>query len=370
MQGRVCISDVIISQVEVGKEIQVLAVPIKDHGAIKGVVFGIMHVGSMDKLMENETGTDIYTQIIDPKGNYVTRVKTKDSLMKHSNVWEDFAEFDFLDVDEEKIREDLKLGKADGFSFRMGEEERVSFYTPLGLKGYYVFSTIDSAYLKDWTQMVNMEIIGMMVEIGIAFLILLAGLTWFSQSVKKELQEVMRIEQERERALYQKRAEIDELTGLYNAATVKRKIHDFINSESGRHGSHVFFLMDLDNFKQINDTFGHQYGDRVLQDVARTLRRNLRRDDFLGRLGGDEFVALLINATEFENMESTFQKLCRELEKSYTKDGKTVKISASFGIVETPKYGTSFHEIYKKSDKMLYEVKRNEKNGFRAYKES
>lgn len=66
-------------------------------------------------------------------------------------------------------------------------------------------------------------------------------------------------------------------------------------------------LMDLDDFKQINDTFGHQYGDQVLKEVADILRKKFRRDDILGRLGGDEFTALLLNATGFEVMEPVFR---------------------------------------------------------------
>lgn len=127
-------------------------------------------------------------------------------------------------------------------------------------------------------------------------------------------------------------------------------------------------LMDLDNFKQINDTFGHQYGDQVLKEVADILRKKFRRDDILGRLGGDEFTALLLNATGFEVMEPVFRELCDELKRTYTKDGKSVTISASFGIAEAPKYGTAFGELYEKSDLMLYKVKESTKNGYQAYK--
>lgn len=126
-------------------------------------------------------------------------------------------------------------------------------------------------------------------------------------------------------------------------------------------------LLDLDNFKQINDTFGHQYGDQVLREVADVLKKTFRRDDILGRLGGDEFVFLLRSVPSFQVMEPVFAKLCRQLQKTYTKDGKSVTISASLGVVCAPGQGSTFTELYSKSDQALYEVKKQLKNGYRLY---
>lgn len=497
ISGKISISDVIASQVNEGEEVQVLAVPVWRDSLPQGIVFGIVNVGTMDKLMENETGSDIYTQIVDSKGNYVTRFQNKDTLVGNKNVWDDFAEYEILEGSLEKIKSDVSNQKSDSFRFRKGEEERISFYTPLGLKEYYVFSTINSKYIKTWARKINEEVGFMILEMGFAFLLLLAGLYWFSKQVQEELQtshteavsseEIMRIairqsrqivfeydiktkrlwkkagienclfsksvmnrvpesvleknlimdasindfreiferiseedvlekeikvkaenkiqwfkivikniydqkhrilntvgivedvtekkvqeelleEGQKEKMDLQERAEKDGLTGLYNSATVKMKIQEFLASSRMKDGIHLFVLMDLDNFKQINDTFGHQYGDQVLKEVADVLRKRFRRDDILGRLGGDEFTALLLNATSFEVMEPVFRELCNELKKTYTKDGKSVTISASFGIAEAPKYGTAFGELYEKSDLMLYKVKESTKNGYQAYK--
>lgn len=497
ISGKISISDVIDSQVNEGEEVQVLAVPIWRDSLPQGIVFGIVNVGTMDKLMENETGSDIYTQIVDSKGNYVTRFQNKDTLVGNKNVWDDFAEYEILEGSLEKIKSDMSNQKSDSFRFRKGEEERISFYTPLGLKEYYVFSTINSKYIKTWARKINEEVCFMILEMGAAFLLLLAGLYWFNKKVQEELQtshteavsseEIMRIaiqqsrqivfeydiqtkrlwkkagienclfsksvmnrvpesvleknlimdasvndfreiferiseedvlekvikvkeknriqwfkiiiknifdqkhhilntvgivedvtekkeqeelleEGQKEKMDLQERAEKDGLTGLYNSATVKMKIQEFLASSRVKDGIHLFVLMDLDNFKQINDTFGHQYGDQVLKEVADILRKKFRRDDILGRLGGDEFTALLLNATGFEVMEPVFRELCDELKRTYTKDGKSVTISASFGIAEAPKYGTAFGELYEKSDLMLYKVKESTKNGYQAYK--
>ena len=142
------------------------------------------------------------------------------------------------------------------------------------------------------------------------------------------------------------------------------KIHEALLSLREKEGGYLLLLMDIDNFKQINDTFGHRFGDQVLKEVSHTLQKKFRRDDILGRLGGDEFVVLLTNAAEYEVMEPVFSDLCKKLKKTYMKDGKSVTISASFGIVEAPKYGKTFHDLYEKSDRMLYEVKKNQVGHF------
>ena len=128
-------------------------------------------------------------------------------------------------------------------------------------------------------------------------------------------------------------------------------------------------LMDLDCFKQINDTFGHQYGDQVLKDVSQTLTKTFRHNDLIGRMGGDEFAIMILNVSDFSVIEHTVQQLLKELHKSYEQNGKTVEVSASLGIVTAPEHGTTFEELYQKSDQMLYEVKRSVKNGYRLYRE-
>ncbi len=114
-------------------------------------------------------------------------------------------------------------------------------------------------------------------------------------------------------------------------------------------------MIDLDNFKEINDNFGHQYGDKVLTEVAQILQNMFRRDDIVARLGGDEFVVFLVNAASYEVMKPLFQRLCDKLSRTYTQNDISVKISASLGISVAPEQGTTFKELYKKSDMALYQ---------------
>ncbi len=160
-------------------------------------------------------------------------------------------------------------------------------------------------------------------------------------------------------------AEHDGLTGLYNAATTRAKISEILSSQYSSEQTQIFILIDLDNFKKINDTFGHVCGDQVLIDVAKVLNRRFRSSDILGRLGGDEFVVMLSNVRSDKLADHLLSELHNSLTRVYTQGNVSVTVSASIGIAIAPSDGTTFGELYKKADAAMYRVKKEGKNGYR-----
>ncbi len=156
---------------------------------------------------------------------------------------------------------------------------------------------------------------------------------------------------------------LDGLTKLYNRFYLE-EIAPKELSKAKRHGYPFSIVMlDLDNFKQINDTYGHDVGDAVLKDFARFLYRNLRESDFLFRYGGEEFLILM----PFTPKEDVFQvverirRLLRKSEGVTCGNGKKIEYTFSAGIVQ---YSTesSINELVKKSDEMLYKAKKEGRN--------
>ena len=174
-------------------------------------------------------------------------------------------------------------------------------------------------------------------------------------------------DKKREEIALKERAERDGLTGLYNTATMRTKINEVLAEKHNPEEILTFILFDLDNYKQINDTFGHTCGDQVLIDVANILSCRFRSSDIIGRLGGDEFAILLRNMNACECMDRLIEELRQSLNMTYSRDGKQVTLSASIGIAMAPKDGRTFQELYKKSDIALYQVKNNGKNGYKRY---
>jgi diguanylate cyclase (GGDEF)-like protein len=171
------------------------------------------------------------------------------------------------------------------------------------------------------------------------------------------------------RRLEDKSAELEEvastdvLTGLPN----RRAIEEWANRQlrgAKRHGFPIWVVLgDLDCFKEINDTFGHEAGDTVLRTFAETLRKLTRISDMCGRLGGDEFLIVIshVSATNIEIAINRFRELFGSL--SFPFAGHSVKISATFGVAgsESGKI-QDFDLLVRKADEMLYEAKRAGRN--------
>ena len=174
-------------------------------------------------------------------------------------------------------------------------------------------------------------------------------------------------EQKKEELRLRKLAERDGLSGLYNASMMRSMVNDILHQPMLNEFYQVLLLLDLDNFKMINDTFGHMYGDRVLKDTAKILINKFRENDLVARMGGDEFAVLLRDVKELSLIYHIFDELQKELHRVYEKYGKKVEISASIGIAYSPQHGLSFDELYEKADRALYQVKYKYKNGIQIY---
>lgn len=170
----------------------------------------------------------------------------------------------------------------------------------------------------------------------------------------------------REELALQDRLRTDPLTGALNRTTFTAQA-EAVFADRGSAGKHALVILDVDRFKQINDCFGHGFGDRVLIRVSETLRTALRADDLVGRLGGDEFLLLLKNVS---HREALLGKLDHLREKIFQRVSEEKTVSCSFGAAVFPCDGTEFEELYRKTDIALYEAKNAGRNCVRIYDES
>ncbi len=166
-----------------------------------------------------------------------------------------------------------------------------------------------------------------------------------------------------------KQADMDFLTEVYNRATSEKLITEAVSQKIIDKGVHAFLICDLDNFKTVNDTLGHQMGDKVLIDAANVLKHHFRKTDIVGRLGGDEFIVLMQNINSFSAIKNTVSRLVKELDQIYGEGEKEVRITVSVGISLSPLQGSDFSTLYKKADEALYRVKENGRNGFAIFEE-
>ena len=132
----------------------------------------------------------------------------------------------------------------------------------------------------------------------------------------------------------------------------------------------ALFFIDLDSFKQINDTLGHEFGDRVLVEFAKRLRSVFRDDDHLVRLGGDEFVALLRGNYDLTSLEKVGNKVLSLFEKDFLIDGNQLTVSCSLGIAYSTSKNFDAEKLLKQADAAMYQAKKQGKNAFRFYDEA
>lgn len=163
-------------------------------------------------------------------------------------------------------------------------------------------------------------------------------------------------------------AAYDHLTGIYNRRASENRLKDSIELSRIQKNPLSFAIMDLDNFKRLNDTYGHDFGDAVLRQVGELLRANVRRSDWVGRWGGDEFV-VTVHGNENEAM-AMISRICELLRREHilAPDESFQRLSFSVGVCEWTETMDP-HNLYTKADEALYTAKRQGRDQVQLWSE-
>ena len=167
------------------------------------------------------------------------------------------------------------------------------------------------------------------------------------------------------------RAEKDMLTGVLNKKTMEEKISALL-AENKADRYYIFYMVDLDNFKNVNDTLGHIYGDKAIADTGAELTKIFKDRALIGRLGGDEFaVCSIYDSFDEESLKNYIIKKAEQIKnvnrRSYTDGANVVNITSSIGISIAPIDGSDFETVYKKADSALYQSKKSGKDRYTLF---
>ena len=157
----------------------------------------------------------------------------------------------------------------------------------------------------------------------------------------------------------------DTLTGLPNRLNLNDQVEQALERAAGSEHQFAIMFLDLDGFKKINDSHGHDMGDVLLMHVAQLLKKAVRETDVVARLGGDEFVVLLHDVTDEAMVASVAQKIVNSIGEPCQLEGVDITIGASIGIAIFPRDGTSRETLLKVSDHAMYAAKSSGKGNFR-----
>jgi diguanylate cyclase (GGDEF)-like protein len=273
----------------------------------------------------------------------------------------------------------------------------VSLYSMIGL---YAFLGLPTFYELPFSQSSQSYLFFIVINFVLSAGIISVGILVYSRQFEKayrSYQESEKKVKELNESLYLL-AHVDELTGIYNRralleianneirrATRSRghllllKNYSYENSSESQNNTEVQFkatrrikdyigalsvaLLDIDHFKKINDTFGHDVGDQVLVQFAKTLKQSFRETDVVGRYGGEEFV-VIFPETSAELAKMALEKLSANLKSNpiHLNDGRTLPVTFSGGYTELPHKNETFDELLKRCDLALYQAKESGRN--------
>lgn len=242
---------------------------------------------------------------------------------------------------------EMRSGKKEGqFSAKIrGEESTISYRCISGMPGWYVVVELTNKNISDITQ--HFSIWGGVygsILVGLTVLYMLTILLWERKDKKR----------------YMGLSSTDSLTGILNRAAFQRTVEEHIQKQIPG----LFVFIDVDNFKQYNDSYGHNNGDLCLKHVAEAMKRCFPKESVLGRYGGDEFVVYFSNLTVWE-VEACMKTFQSEISRLTLLNGEQVTLSVSAGGAVYPEQGDDFLSLCRNADAALYQVKQNGKADFR-----
>lgn len=292
--------------------------------------------------------------LCDIKGNLLAKAGEETSFLGNERFIDALQKAVFIDEDMSASRVLTRFGNMSKFTFeaRYKGEQKTFISVPLGINDWQYITILNADYVsrmieQEWKAARDMTV--QLAVAAIAFILLIITISIINRVHYNE----------RNKELANK-ADTDQLTGLNNKLATERKIREYIEKNPDKQC--LFFLFDIDNFKKINDTLGHAFGDEVLRSLGHQLSNEFRVTDIIGRTGGDEFILFLKDIKTDEILEKEAKRFVRFFHTFQA--GEYVKYSAtsSIGAAIYPRDAKDYFGLYTAADSALYEAKRQGKN--------
>lgn len=337
MQGKNAISETTLID-EDGEEVLVLAVPIMKEGAAVGVIYGTFAKSTIDSVLDSISFSKEASSLV---------VNGEGKILAHSTN----GETEDTDVNLRDVIPGKNKPSDQPFEtvyFRAHGKDYIAQLVAVRLHDWYFVTILPESVVSDQTTRITLYVGFVVGAVAVVFLILMLHIARLLRNSD---------------LIYEK-ASTDSLTGILNKGAYRTRFCEEIDKKKG---SLAMFIIDLDDFKSVNDNLGHVMGDKVLVDTAEKLAEIFGGPESVGRIGGDEFSAFLRYGGDMDKLEAAAARICKELERDYTARGNTVKTSVSVGIAVFPASGRDYEELYRNADKALYKAKGGGKNMYALY---
>lgn len=225
-------------------------------------------------------------------------------------------------------------------------------YTPLKINDWYIVAgmnheNVENMVQQEWKYLGN-------TAVSLIFIVVVFFIFTVAVNVLNKVQYA------RHSKSLEHRADTDLLTELYNKIATEREIESYTKANPDAKG--MLFLIDIDNFKKINDSMGHAFGDEVLRTLGRRLQLEFRKSDILGRIGGDEMIIFLKNIQDEGAWKTEAARVARIYQDIQVGEYVKYTVTASIGTALFPLDGKDFKSLYAAGDRALYKAKKLGKN--------
>lgn len=256
-----------------------------------------------------------------------------------------------FNIDEQQVFQPLSFIKNQQQLSNSGKEVRTADESQA--KIFVYAPKVDSFLLQYWHWLVVAFILFLIM---LFLLIYISGLMRQLMQSNKKLKKEIELRAELEKKLTQQ-ALYDPLTEIPNRTLLSDRLQQAVYNANRDSGSFAVALIDLNNFKEINDNYGHDMGDRVLKQVAQRFKGLIRKTDTIARIGGDEFVMLILDINDSSAIVNIIEKTLDLLSQPLLLDGHEFQIEASAGVSQFPLDATEPTELLKQADMSMYRAK-------------
>lgn len=345
---------------ERGSIVLLLSAPIRDEFEMKGTVVLVFTPNEIANILE----TPSYNYgIVFADGTIAEQTGTGNSFYNVGDLISDKLEHvSYESGSYNSLKQMIEIGRAGNVLVKNEKGEKKYLITQ-PVKGYdcSVIIAVNNVAIQRSSSDENKNTLVLVLKLLISMMIFVTLICI--------IYIINRIAYKRENKELKNKAETDLLTNLLNKISTEAKIKEYIEGE-GYNKTCMMCVLDIDNFKKINDTMGHAFGDEVLSTLGKSLKSEFRVTDVLGRLGGDEFVIFLKDMKD----EDYIKKETARIE-NFFKDftvGRYTKYSptASIGVALYPRDAQNFDDLYKAADTALYKAKTRGKNQLAFYRDS
>lgn len=321
-------------------------------------MLGFYPVDSLKGLLsEDDLDCGTFLALVDADGGILSVFGAENTLQNNNSLPESVRTGDADAA--EAFEGYIANGMTGAASVKLNGEGRMLIYAPLGMNQWGIVLSVRQDYVdslsdNEWKNNRFM----------LFSLIVVVSIFGCFMTVTDILD---RIRDNRQKKELENKADTDLLTGLNNKLATERKIKDYI--EQNPWSQSMMFLLDIDNFKTVNDTMGHAFGDEVLSTLGRRLGTIFRASDIIGRVGGDEFMIFLKEVSAPETIRKEARRVECFFQSFQVGECTRYDVRASIGVAVFPHEGTDFETLYKAADQGLYKAKRRGKNQLAFYED-